>query len=494
MRTSTPGSFVDQRHVSRIELIIAEWQIAADLSFCDMVLWYPHNGSYIAIAQARPVTAQTTLPQDMTGVTPPTSLVPVLERVYSSAHPITATTDDIAGPPGVSAWPVVWQQETLAVLTVHQNLVSQRHTSRLEEVYRQSANDLFVMIAHGTWPAQDSKASSTSHGNPRVGDGLVRIDAHGLIIYASPNATSAFRKLGIREAVDGRQLSRLVTNQLDPNIPLDEIMPAVLFGRQSARVDIETRSIVLSARSIPLLDDHGEHFAALVLLRDITEIRRRDEQLISKDATIREIHHRVKNNLQTVGSLLRMQSRRMKSDDARQALLQAMSRVDAIALVHETLSQTMETTVDMDELLHRQFTMAVEIAAESKPISTRIEGSFGELSGHLATPLALVVNELATNAVEHGTDPSGGTITLIAKRIHNPGQPHPYLKVEVTDEGVINGDVTTEAIGSGLGTQIIRTLVESDLRGSISWQRQVPKKDGAAGIRAVVLIPLDYEQ
>lgn len=492
MHTSTPGSFVDQRHAPRLELITAEWQIAADLSFCDMVLWYPYDGSYIAMAQARPVTAQTTLPQDMTGTAPPASMGPVLERVFTSGQPFTQTSDDVGGPPGVSAWPVVGQDETMAVVTVHQNLVSQRHTSRLEEVYRQSANDLFVMIAHGTWPAQDSKASSTSHGNPRVGDGLVRIDAHGLITYASPNATSAFRKLGIRDAVDGRQLSRLVTNQLDLNLPIDEVMPTVLFGRQSARVDIETRNIVLSARSIPLLDDQGQHFAALVLLRDITEIRRRDEQLISKDATIREIHHRVKNNLQTVGSLLRMQSRRMKSDDARQALLQAMSRVDAIALVHETLSQTMETTVDMDDLLNRQFTMAVEIAAGSHPVSTRIEGSFGQLPGHLATPLALVVNELATNAVEHGTGPDGGMISLLTKRVHTPGQPHPYLKVEVLDEGVVDGPEATAAIGSGLGTQIIRTLVESDLRGSISWERQLPDKFGAAGTRAVVLIPLDH--
>lgn len=492
MHTSTPRSFVDQRHAPRLELLTAEWQIAADLSFCDIVLWYPHHDSFLALAQARPVTAQTTLPQDMTGMAPPATIAPILERVLATGQPVTGLTDDMVGPPGVTAWPVVWHGETLAIVTVHQNLVSQRHTSRLEEVYRQSASDLFVMIANGTWPAHDSKASSTSHGNPRVGDGLVRIDAHGLITYASPNATSAFRKLGIRDAVDGRQLSRLVTNQLDPNLPLDEIMPAVLFGRQSARVDIETRNIVLSARSIPFLDEQGQHFAALVLLRDITEIRRRDEQLISKDATIREIHHRVKNNLQTVGSLLRMQSRRMKSDDARQALLQAMSRVDAIALVHETLSQTMETTVDMDDLLHRQFTMAVEIAANARPVSTRIEGSFGELSGHLATPLALVINELATNAVEHGTGPDGGTISLISKRIQTTGQSHPYLKVEVIDEGVIDGLDASASIGSGLGTQIIQTLVESDLRGSISWHRQVPNKHGAAGTRAVVFIPIEH--
>ena len=98
MHTSTPGSFVDQQHAARLELITAEWQIAADLSFCDVVLWYPRNDSFQAIAQARPVTAQTTLPQDMTGMAPPASIGPVLDRVLTTGQPVTGTTDDIAGP------------------------------------------------------------------------------------------------------------------------------------------------------------------------------------------------------------------------------------------------------------------------------------------------------------------------------------------------------------------------------------------------------------
>ena len=425
----------------------------------------------------------------MTGTAPPASIGLILERVFTSRQPFTQSSDDVGGPPGVSAWPVVGQDETMAVVTVHQNLVSQRHTSRLEEVYRQSANDLFVMIAHGTWPAQDSKASSTSHGNPRVGDGLVRIDAHGLITYASPNATSAFRKLGIRDSVDGRQLSRLVTNQLDLNMPIDELCQQFcLDANQPSRYRNPQYRAVSSF--VPLLDDQGQHFSALVLLRDITEIRRRDEQLISKDATIREIHHRVKKSADRgVPAPYAIATNEIRRRTSGAFASHAESRCDR--LVHETLSQTMETTVDMDDLLNRQFTMAVEIAG-SRPVSTRIQGSFGQLPGHLATPLALVVNELATNATEHGTGPDGGMISLLTKRVHTPGQPHPYLKVEVLDEGVVDGPAATAAIGSGLGTQIIRTLVESDLRGSISWERQLPDKYGAAGTRAVVLIPLDH--
>ena len=93
-------------------------------------------------------------------------------------------------------------------------------------------------------------------------------------------------------------------------------------------------------------------------------------ELVTKDATIREIHHRVKNNLQTVAALLRMQSRRMVSDEAKQGLEQAMRRVATIALVHETLSQGLTQSVDFDELIGRQFRLSAEVASPSQQVKT----------------------------------------------------------------------------------------------------------------------------
>ena len=73
-------------------------------------------------------------------------------------------------------------------------------------------------------------------------------------------------------------------------------------------------------------------------MRDVSELRRRDRLLLSKDATIREIHHRVKNNLQTIASLLRLQGRRLASVEAKQAIDESVRRIRSIALVHETLA------------------------------------------------------------------------------------------------------------------------------------------------------------
>ena len=158
------------------------------------------------------------------------------------------------------------------------------------------------------------------------------------------------------------------------------------------------------ARSIPLRDLEG-HVGALVLFRDVTDLRSRDRELVTKDATIREIHHRVKNNLQTVAALLRLQARRMQVPEARAALEEAVRRVGSIALVHETLSQSLDEHVDFDEIADRLRTTVADVssgvASSSGVITSSRTGSFGTVPGEVATALAMVLTELVQNAAEH---------------------------------------------------------------------------------------------
>ena len=88
-------------------------------------------------------------------------------------------------------------------------------------------------------------------------------------------------------------------------------------------------------RCIPLVEG-GSVVGGVLLVRDVSELRVRDRLLLSKDATIREIHHRVKNNLQTISSLLRLQSRRLTNEEAKAAVNESVRRIRTIALVHET--------------------------------------------------------------------------------------------------------------------------------------------------------------
>jgi two-component sensor histidine kinase len=293
---------------------------------------------------------------------------------------------------------------------------------------------------------------------------MVRLDVEGRMVYASPNARSALHRLGwVGDGVN-HSLMEIVTPLLDSSGPVDESLPLVLSGRAPWRSEIEARGTTLTLRALPLRAE-GNRTGALVLLRDVSELRRRERELLTKDATIREVHHRVKNNLQTVAALLRLQARRIPSEEGRAALQEAMRRVATIAVVHETLSTGLGESVDFDSVVERTVTLAVELATAGGPVEVVREGSFGELRAEDATPLALVLTELVTNAVEHGLRggrAEGGRLTITAEREGRE------LRAQVRDDGVglPKGFVPGQA---GLGTQIVQALVGGEMRGKIIW-------------------------
>nr|NLD39800.1 sensor histidine kinase [Actinomycetales bacterium] len=172
------------------------------------------------------------------------------------------------------------------------------------------------------------------------------------------------------------------------------------------------------------------------------------------------IHHRVKNNLQTVSALLRLQSRRSESPEVKVALAEAQRRVATIAIVHENLSQTITETVDFDVLLDRILSLAADVARRESRVTTHVEGLVGMIPSSVATSLAVVVTELVSNAVEHGLRYQSGTVTVTASRNGDD------LELHVIDDGE---GLQGQGPGSGLGTQIVRTLVAAELRGTIGW-------------------------
>jgi len=202
--------------------------------------------------------------------------------------------------------------------------------------------------------------------------------------------------------------------------------------------------------------------------------------MITKDATIREIHHRVKNNLQTVASLLRIQARRTHNEGAKDALGQAMRRVAAIAVVHDTLSEGLSQNVDFDVVFDRVLMLVAEVASGSQQVvRPRLEGSFGLLPSEYATPMALVLTELVTNAVEHGLkEKDNGDVVISSQRTEET------LSVIVRDNG---GGLPEGKVGDGLGTQIVRTLVQGELGGSIDWQTL-----NGEGTEVTISVPMQF--
>jgi two-component sensor histidine kinase len=200
--------------------------------------------------------------------------------------------------------------------------------------------------------------------------------------------------------------------------------------------------------------------------------------LITKDATIREIHHRVKNNLQTVTALLRLQARRLTDPAGRAALEEAVRRVGSIAVVHETLSATGQDRVAFDEVADRVIASVVEVAATAGMVRAERIGEFGLLSPAIATPLAMVLAELVQNALEHGLGAGAGHLEVrIARGRHD-------LRMVVADDGVgLPAGFTLEG-STNLGLQIVRTLTVNELGGQIALNRV------NNGTEVVVEIPL----
>ncbi len=205
-----------------------------------------------------------------------------------------------------------------------------------------------------------------------------------------------------------------------------------------------------------------------MLLRDVTDLRRRDRLLLSKDATIREIHHRVKNNLQTISSLLRLQGRRLRSPEAKAAIEESVRRIRSIALVHETLSREAGDDVPFVEIVRPLVRMVEEgLQSPDRPVALHGRGRRrASCPATVATPLAVVLNELLQNAVDHAFPPA--TAARRPGRVRGASWPTTgrRSRVDVVDDGVGPARRASRSSEStGLGLSIVQTLVTTELGG-----------------------------
>jgi two-component system, sensor histidine kinase PdtaS len=479
-----------------LHALVSDWQLLADLSFADLVLWaplpvgppqdragaddsWPASASWLALAQMRPTTAPTALPDDIVGTLRHSGERPFLvaafleERICREGDP--EWTRGV--PVRHETIPVVSYGQVIAVIERSTNLSSARTPSRLDLAYLRAADDLTQMVAAGMFPAPGEEPMLVR--SPRVGDGLLRLSRSGKVTYASPNGMSAYRRLGLTADLVGKQLGPVTARLSSNREARDDSLMVAASGRVHAETELEANGSVVQLRTIPLIVD-GERAGALILLRDVTELRHRERELLSKDATIREIHHRVKNNLQTVAALLRLQARRLSGPEARAALEEAVRRVGSIAMVHETLSHVPDEIVDFDDIAGRVAMMAAEVAAPEVRVTPTLTGEFGLVPALVATPLALVLTELLQNALQHGlSQVANGCLEVCARRA--PG----LLTVIVSDNGVGLPAGFDLDSSTSLGLQIVRTLVLTELDGQLEIE---PRPGG--GTRVLVELPL----
>jgi len=461
-------SSLTAEQVHRLRELVADWQLLSDLSFADLVLWVPLRKDikswptgYVAVAHIRPTTAATLFPHDVIGEEISHGSRPHIDQALSGAEIVRDTQPEPMGEFMVKeeTIPVIVDNQVIGVISRHRNSELMRQPSRLELNYREIAHNLYRMITEGTFPYPD--AGSLFDPAPRVGDGLIRLDVNGVVSYASPNARSAFSRLGWMSELESHVLGEVAQSlaRVRPDAH-EETIALGLTGKALKRVEIENIGGTIDFTVLPLLQS-GDRIGAIVMLNNVTELRRRERELVTKDATIREIHHRVKNNLQTVSALLRLQARRIEDPGASAALNEAVRRIASIALVHETLSSSRDSSVAFDEVLDSLVSHALELSPRMNELKIERTGKLGSLEPRIATPLALVITELIHNALEHGLAEEG-----LALGIHVSSNGS-ELSVTISDDGVGFPEGFDISTSPNLGLQIVRTLTENELRGNL---------------------------
>jgi len=477
---------LNQQESDHIRRLIALWGPLADLSFADLLLVAPavgvHLGHLVCLGQIRPTTAPTLHVDDFFGRFLPceeqTLAMAALESGQIEYSP--RALDDGSDTPGITdaddvgpmAIPVVFDRRVVAVLVRQSAVSTQRTLGDLEMAYLGVFERLAEMIVDGVFPFR----SDVEEGEeaPRVGDGVLVLDSRLKASYASPNAVSAFHRLGFHGSILGKTLTELGFKS--------EVSRSLQVLKVPIVDEIERgRSVTILARILPLLAG-GELGGVLVLLRDVSEMRRRERLLLSKDATIREIHHRVKNNLQTVSSLLRIQARRVVAEEAKTALRDAERRIAATAAVHDLLARDGGDDVEFDVVVGEILKKAKDVTGS--PVRFHMVGKGPILPTAKASSLALVVNELVLNAAEHGFPPgtkTEGSVTV--ELTHSATE----LNVRVDDDGVGLPQGFDSETSAGLGLTIIKTLVTQDLGGELTIRRAT---ESAAGTVAQLTVGL----
>jgi two-component sensor histidine kinase len=459
--------------VEHLAALVSEWGMLADFCFADMLLYIPvDKDRWLISAQVRAATGQTLYHSDYVNTWASDTERILLDQCVKTNGAVQGEifVQIINGPANMLAIPVRYEGRIIAVLSREWVVDNARRPGQLETTYADIFSKFAEMVAQGLFPFEGRVADASVA--PRVGDGVIVLDAATRVRYASPNAVSALHRVGVSANAIGQTLAELGVAETAARNAYERKEPVIEEIEQTTEVTLLTRSIPLLRQA----NDDVEVTGGVLLLRDVSELRRRDRLLLTKDATIREIHHRVKNNLQTISSLLRLQGRRLTSPEAKEAVAESVRRIRTIALVHETLSREPGEDISFIEIVRPLMRLVEEgLQSADRPVTFQAKGDGGRLPATIATPLSVVILELLQNAVDHGfpEGSAGGAVVVVLS--HDEDE----LRIQVVNNGIALSPDFDFAKATGLGLSIVRTLVTTELAGTIEM-RQANQADGAS--------------
>jgi two-component system, sensor histidine kinase PdtaS len=472
-----PGNLAEEdRQILR--RLARNFNLLADLSYADVLLLCRDGDEAVVVAEARPEPIPSLYAESQLGTRLTRGRAAQLFKVLFDGHGHSFGSMIVRGVPTIQEIFAIRnpQGQTIAAVLSQMALLEHERLRKRSALFRRA-------IAR----ARDQILDGRLEGGEKLGrlsmqDGVLVVDGRGQIQYISSVAEHFYRRLGYADTLVKAQLSDLETSE------------NICFRAMERQTCLEQRvreqELTCIRRVIPLLStsrrglfgrlsSNGEGAnGAIVMISDITDEIRKEQELKIKSAMIHEIHHRVKNNLQTIAGLLRMQARRSESPEVSEQLEQTVNRILSIAVVHEFLSKDEQSIINIHEVCNRILDEVKHGTLDpGKRIELLLEGSQQfSLPAQQATSCALIINELLQNAVEHGyRDRGDGTIRV---RLESNAD---SMLVEVQDDGAGLPE-GFDLARSGLGLRIIQTLVSEDLKGHFTLEN-------GQGTRARVSFP-----
>ena len=466
MRARMRWEGLTEDQVRRIRLVLSGLNLASDLSHALVTLYVlPPEGQKMWIAgQAQPETGF--IPHRTAEVQQTTSLTeePLVWRSIVSRQPIAGKREWALGVfLDMQVYPLLdGDKQPFAAVCFE---AGSNETDLPEQ-------PIFIETAYQFLNGLERPVQGKAYDRLSPRDGLLVVEKTGRIVAANDTARTIFSVLGAPHIV-GRRIS-------DRQVRLG-IARNTFFTGEPARAELEKHNLVIAQRTIPILAE-GIPEWVVVVLTDVTELKKKEQELLIKSAVIQEIHHRVKNNLQTIASLLRLQARRTDSPEVKAELKETINRILSISVVHEFLSQQDEEVIDVAVVARNIFDVIIENMLDpSLELHTSFEGGTIILPSWQATSIALMINELTQNAIEHAF--VGRSKGFIGVRITADDT---GCGVEIYDDGIGLPENFTIGSSRSLGLQIVRTLVENDLGGTIRMFND-------NGTHAVIWIPKEKE-
>jgi len=480
-----PGLSAGQEE--RLARVVAGMGMMADLSRADVLLYVPWKGEQVRVlSHARPHSIPPVHKVSLQGKTFDAAQQPLVQKALEHRVVWRRTRSvDNKGSPIEQEVIQVWDDSSLpmAVLCIETNLIEHERHRRRSKVFQRALRLFQMGVAYGALPSLAELEPFGEH------DGVIVVDLDGRIRYMSGIATNLYRKLGYMGGMLGWTVSELDTSDAG-------LVAESLGERRPLEAKVNERGRVHVKKVIPFFTWGGPrgpmealgqpHKAepslagALLLIHDYTESRLKERQLKVKSALVQEVHHRVKNSLQNIASLLRMQARRSESEGVREALEEAVNRVLTVAVVHEFLAHQEAQTINMRDVAQQIIRQAREmVPGPERQIRFRLEGEAVYLPTQQATSCSLVINELLQNALEHGF--AGGQPGTVRVRLEDHGD---QVSVVVEDDGRgLPEDFELNGTGS-LGLHIVETLVREDLKGTFEIRRR-----SGGGAMAIATFP-----